>query len=154
MTNDRDTAGGGLETSKVKKNRLSGTMCDKRASVCIKSKGAGRVSGVDAVVLLPPFLRSQAPRPREARPPHKPIHSFVSEEGRRDVAATQQQRLTFRFLFFFLHGRTEESLSPGATSPRLLDALSFIQCEIAAINPALREAYHSGAFVFLLTRLV
>lgn len=32
--------------------------------------------------------------------------------------------------------------------PRLLDALSSIQCEIAAINPALREAYHSGASFF------
>lgn len=113
-----------------------------------KWKGVGSASGVVAVSLLSPFLGSQVPRPREDRPPHRPIHFFLSEEGRWDVAATQQQRLTFSFFVFFLHGRTEESLSPGATSPRLLDTLSFIQCEIAAINPALREAYHSGGFFF------
>lgn len=45
------------------------------------------------------FLRFLMPRPREACP-NRQTHSYVSKGGRWDVAATQQQLLTF--IFFFL----------------------------------------------------
>lgn len=91
----------------------------------------------------------------EGSPSSSWANSLLCQRGRRPrCCCNPTTTANLQIFFFFLHGRTEESLSPGATSPRLLDALSFIQCEIAAINPALREAYHSGAFFFLLTRLV